>query len=299
MKYTKPPLTLEQQADQLLHRGMIGDRDLIISRLQSVSYYRLSGYWIPFRNPDDSFKPGTTFDAVWNRYAFDRRLRLLVMDAIERIEVTVRSNLAHHHSLHYGPFAYVTDPGTLPKLTVQERQEFLDHIKEEANRSHEQFVTHFREKYGDTHDFLPIWMASEVMAFGSVLTFFNGAQRKEKRPVANVFGMPDTVFGSWLLTLHAIRNICAHHARLWNRELGVKPMVPLLADYPDWHQPVVVHNNRVFVVLTICRWCLARIAPQSHWAERLQGLLDAFPAIPLADLGFPMNWKLCPIWTKP
>ena len=299
MKYAKPPLTLEQQADQLLHRGMVGDRDLMIARLRSVSYYRLSGYWFPFRNADDTFRPGTSFDAVWNRYVFDRRLRLLVMDAIERIEVVVRSQLAHHHSLHFGPFGYATDPGTLPKLKTAEHQDFLAHIKEETDRSHEPFARHFRNKYGDCHQYLSVWMAAEVMAFGSVLTFFNGAHRKEKRPVADAFGLPDAVFGSWLLTLHTIRNICAHHGRLWNHELGVKPMIPLAADYPDWHRPVVVHNNRAFAVLTMCRWCLTRIAPQSRWADRLEGLLNSFPEIPLGDMGFPINWKACPIWTQP
>ncbi len=299
MKFAKPPLTLEQQADRLLSRGMTGDRDLIIARLQSVSYYRVSGYWFPFRNADDSFKPDTSFDTVWNRYVFDRRLRLLVMDAIERIEVAVRSQLAHHHSLHYGPFAYVTDHGTLPKLKIEEHQGFLAHIKEETDRSHERFAKHFRKKYGDCHEYLPIWMAAEVMTFRSVLTFFKGAHRKEKRPVADAFGLPDAVFGSWLLALHTIRNICAHHGRLWNRELGVKPMIPLAADYPDWHRPVVVHNNRVFVVLSMCHWCLKRIAPQSRWADRLDGLFNSFPDIPLRDMGFPANWEECPIWTKP
>jgi abortive infection bacteriophage resistance protein len=299
MKYTKPPLTLEQQADQLLRRGMIGDRDLMIARLRSVSYYRLSGYWIPFRNADESFKTDTTFDAVWNLYVFDRRLRLIVMDAIERIEVAVRSQLAYHHSIHYGPFAYITDPGTLPKLKTEERQDFLAHIKEETERSHETFAKHFRKKYGDCHEYLPLWMTAEVMAFGSVLTFFNGAHRKEKRPVADAFGVPDKVFASWLLTLNTIRNICAHHSRLWNRELGVKPIVPLAADYPDWHTPVVVHNNRMFIVLTMCHWCLKRIAPQSRWKERLLGLLDECPHIPLDAMGFPANWQRCPIWTNP
>ena len=273
MKYAKPPLTLEQQADQLLSRGMTGDRDHMIARLRAVSYYRLSGYWFPFRNADDSFKPGTSFDAVWNRYVFDRRLRLLVMDAIERIEVAVRSQLAHHHSLHYGPFAYATDHGSLPKLKPDEHADFLLHIKEETKRSHEAFAKHFRTKYGDQHAYLPIWMAAEVMAFGSVLTFFNGARRKEKRPVADAFGLPDAVFGSWLLALHTIRNICAHHGRLWNREFGVKPIIPARDNYPNWHDPVVVHNNRAFAVLTMCCWCLARIAPQSHWPKRLAELL--------------------------
>lgn len=296
MKYAKPPLTLEQQADQLLGRGMVGDRDLMIVRLRSVSYYRLSGYWFPFRNTDHSFRSGTSFDAVWNRYVFDRRLRLLVMDAIERIEVAVRSQLAHHHSLHYGPFAYATDPGTLPKLTIKEHQDFLSHIEEETNRSRESFARHFQKKYGDCHRRLPIWMASEVTAFGSVLTFFRGAHRKEKRLVADMFGLPDAVFGSWLLTLHTIRNVCAHHGRLWNRELGVKPMIPLADDYPGWHDPVVVRNNRVFCVLTICCWCLRRIAPQSEWSERLRGLLARSANIPLPDMGFPANWEQCPIW---
>lgn len=296
MKYAKPPLTFEEQADQLLKRGMIGDRDLMISRLQSVSYYRLSGYWHPFRNTDDSFKPRTSFDTVWERYVFDRRLRLQVMDAIERIEIAVRSQLAHHHPLRFGPFAYATDPGTLPKLKLEEHQEFLRHIEEGTSRSHETFVKHFQKKYSDCHSHLPIWMATEVMPFGTVLTFFRGASHKVKQQVADVFSMPDAVFSSWLLTLNSIRNICAHHGRLWNRELGIKPIIPSVATYPDWHHPIIVRNNRLFCILTICCWCLYRIAPQSRWPDRINELLSRSSLIPLIDMGFPTNWKMCPIW---
>ena len=297
MKYAKPPLTLEQQADQLLRRGMAGDRDLMIARLRSVSYYRLSGYWFPFRVADDNFKPGTCFDAVWGRYVFDRRLRLLVMDAIERIEVAVRSQLAHHHSLLHGPFAYATDPKTFPKLLAAKHQEFLGHIAEETQRSRETFVRHFKTKYGDCHQHLPVWMAAEVMAFGTVLTFFRGASHRVKQLVADVFDVPDVVFNSWLLTLNTIRNVCAHHGRLWNRELGIKPMIPRPAEYPDWHHPVAVPGNRVFAVLTICRWCLGRIAPQSRWPDRLHQLLASTTEIPLADMGFPNGWQQCPVWS--
>ena len=98
MKYDKPPLSFDEQADRLIQRGMTGDRELMKTQLAAVNYYRLSGYWYPFRNPDDTFKPGTTFEMVWQRYAFDRRLRLLVMDAIERLEVAIRSQLAYHHA---------------------------------------------------------------------------------------------------------------------------------------------------------------------------------------------------------
>ena len=79
MKYTKPPLTFEQQADLLISRGLIADKSTLITRLKSVSYYRMSGYLYPFRNPNDTFKPGTTLDRIWQRYTFDRQLRLSVL----------------------------------------------------------------------------------------------------------------------------------------------------------------------------------------------------------------------------
>jgi abortive infection bacteriophage resistance protein len=70
MKYEKPPLSFDQQVDQLIRRGMTGDRELMKRRLSVVNYYRLSGYWYPFRNPDETFKVDTSFDIIWQRYAF-------------------------------------------------------------------------------------------------------------------------------------------------------------------------------------------------------------------------------------
>ena len=91
--YTKPPLTYIEQANLLLSRGLIADKNDLIKKLKAVSYYRLSGYWHPFRNPNDTFKPGTTLEEIWKRYTFDRQLRLLVIDAIERVEVSERKDL--------------------------------------------------------------------------------------------------------------------------------------------------------------------------------------------------------------
>ena len=126
MKYSKPPLTIDEQVELLLKRGMDGNPDVMAQRLTAVNYYRLSGYWHTFRNPDDTFKPGTTFDLVWNTYVFDRHLRLLVMDAIERIEIAVRSLMAYHHAHEHGAFAYALDPKSLPKLSPDAYQDFLD-----------------------------------------------------------------------------------------------------------------------------------------------------------------------------
>ena len=122
VNFTKPFLTYDQQADQLIARGLHGNKATIVGHLQSVSYYRLSGYWYPLREPDpavsgkrlDDFSPGASIETVWNRYVFDRRLRLLVMDALERIEVDARTRLAYLHSQAHSPFGYADDQNSLP-----------------------------------------------------------------------------------------------------------------------------------------------------------------------------------------
>ena len=227
---------------------------------------------------------------------FDRQLRLLVMDALEWIEIAVRSLLAYHHAHRHGAFAYARDAASLPKISSGAYQVFLDRVAEETQRSQEAFVGHFQSKYGDSHGCLPVWMATEVMSLGSVLTFFRNSSSQVKTAVADAFGMPHKVFESWLLPLNTIRNIVAHHGRLWNRVLGLKPIIPRIGDYPDWHTPVKVENKRVFAVLTICRYCLGRITPQSEWMNHLEALFADFPTIPTKRMGIPENWKDCPIW---
>jgi abortive infection bacteriophage resistance protein len=296
VKYSKPPLTIEEQVELLLQRGMTGSPDIMGERLTAVSYYRLSGYWYTFRNPDDTFRPGTSFDLVWSTYLFDRHLRLLIMDAIERIEIAVRSLVAYHHAHEHGAFAYAVDRASLPKMDSSTHRLFLDRVAEETARSREGFVDHFKRKYGDSHDYLPVWMAAEVMSLGTVLTFFRHSGNQVKKAVADAFGVPHRVFESWLLSLNTIRNIVAHHARLWNRELGVKPIIPRSSEYPEWHTPVKIENKRVFAVLTICRHCLLQIAPQSEWMARLEALLYRFPTVPRRHMGIPADWKDCPIW---
>lgn len=295
MKYDKPALTYVDQAELLIKRGLIADRSALITRLQSVNYYRLSGYLYPYRLQDNTFRPGTTFDAVWRHYAFDRRLRLLVLDAIERFEVALRTQVVYEHVHRYGPFGYTT-PENLPKLTGDHFGNFLSRIYTETKRSREIFVGHFREKYGNAHPYLPLWMVAEVVSFGLTFTFFTGVEPNIKRVVARYFGVPDEVLFSWLRALHVVRNICAHHGRLWNRELGVRPLFPYKRKYPEWHEPVNIPNHRIFGVLTILKYLLGVVAPQSLWPKRLHCLLEEYPEVSRISMGFPANWDDCPIW---
>jgi len=298
MKYEKTPLLFSEQVDLLVKRGLEGDPKLMEERLTSVNYYRLTGYLYPYRKPDsDDYHPGTKFEIVWDHYAFDRRLRLLVMDAIERIEIAVRTQLAYHHAqLYRSPFAYSSQPSSIPALKRASYHDLIARIRDETERSSDDFVSHFRAKYGSEHEFLPIWMAVEIMSFGAVQRFYRGASHQVKQRVATHFGMPSRVLDSWLHALSVIRNICAHHGRLWNKELGIKPLIPYHDNYPEWHTPVQIPNNRIFCILTLCRYCLSRIAPQSRWPFHVTQLLKDFPAVSIKQMGFPSDWSDSPLW---
>ena len=293
MDYTKPALTFDEQADLLLGRGLIGERAELLSRLRSVSYYRLSGYWYPFRLPDETFRAVTTLTTVWSRYTFDRRFRLLVMDAIERVEICLRTELVYRLAQEQGAFGYADSAG-LPNLSEEKYQRFIARVCEDYERSSEVFVKHFRATYGTDHPFPPYWMITELMTFGTLLTLFRGSPAPIKKDIAARFGVTDKVFDSWLGALNVVRNVCAHHGRLWNRTLGFKPAIP--AKDPQWRQPVRIPDDRVFGILTILKYLLDDIAPQSGWTDRLEALHAEYPRVPMRSMGYPDDWRDSPIW---
>ena len=294
MNYPKPALAFADQAGLLTRRGLAGDPLEIAERLAAVSYYRLSAYWYPFRLPDDSLRPGTSMDAVWRRYVFDRQLRLLVLDAIERVEIAIRTLVVNQHSLLHGPFGYL-DRANLPNLTPADHGQLLRRLRDAASRSREDFVSHFFGKYTSETE-LPLWMVCELMTFGGLLTLFRGLATPLKQSISRSYGVSDSVLDSWLLAINQIRNLCAHHARLWNRVLGVKPMIPRQRKHPQWHVPVAIPDDRIFGCLTVLRYLLRETAPSSQWQARLQSLLTAYPEIPTRDMGFPADWIHSPLW---
>ncbi len=299
MRYEKQPKTFPEQADLLLTRGLIADREHLIRRLQVTSYFRLTGYLHPFRAKDsDHYQPGTSLEQVWKICVFDQRLRTLLLDAIEAIEVHVRTQLAYHFANDHGAFAY-TDARHFPNLAGDQFilwQRKLDDQVERSQRSREEFVAHFFGKYGDEHRRLPVWMLVELMDFGATLTFFRGVNDNIKKRIAAEVGQPDRVVMSWLLALNTVRNRCAHHLRLYNWELGTPVLVPQPNKFPEWHAPRLP-NNRIGIILTLCRIWLNRIAPDNRWSHRVRALIDEFPDQPVAPMGFGPDWQRHPLWS--
>jgi abortive infection bacteriophage resistance protein len=317
MIYSKRALTVEKQADLLLRRGLIGNRAEIIERLKAVNYYRLSGYLYPFRQPGDSFVPGTAFDAVWRRYNFDRRLRMLLLDAIERIEVAVRTRVVYNFVINHGPFGHL-EPKNLPgfkrskwgtrlirnlKRLAQlkgwensEHAKWVGKLKNEKNRARDEFVRHFDTAYGDSHEDLPLWMAAELMTCETVQQLIQTMEPSLIKQVAADFGFPDQQFLSWAKAVFSLRNGCAHHARIWNRVFGVKPSIPGKNKNPEWHTDPGFATDRIGLLLTVCHHWLGKISPTTQWRQRVFALFDEYPDIPTNSMGLPPLWRTHALW---
>ncbi len=303
-QYHKQALSFEQQLERVSQRGLvIADKDAALAALSSISYYRLSAYWYPFRIIDQQGKrsneiiPETRFEDVIELYEFDRQLRLLVMDAIERIEVAIRTSLTYHMGQAYGAFAH-TDPKNFhPKF---EHRKWLAKLEAETSRSSDEFIRHFRSHY---HGFptIPVWMVTEVMSLGALSFFYNGLRNdlragvEDKKLIAAQFDIHHKRLGNWLHILTYIRNVCAHHSRLWNRELAIRPDANR---DPNWLNPITPRNDRIFYILLMLRHLLKARGNNSDWQRETTTLLKPIAAKPhfRKAMGMPENWKEHPLW---
>lgn len=289
MKYSKPPLTYPDQLALLIGRNLTcTDPGRALEWLRRVGYYRLSGYFLPFRIPGtDDFRPGVTLDDIVNLYKFDCGLRLLTLQAMDRIEVGVRAVITYQLSHSLGVFGYA-DPKNF--VASYNHADLMKTIAVEEGRSAELFVAHYRTKYR-SEPFLPIWMATELISFGTLSRMFkNLANTPLKKNVAWEFGQPEAVFSSWLHVLSIIRNGCAHHSRLWNKELAVKPLYP-----KAWHK-AGVSNRRFYGIAVIIQTLLNQVSPRSRWKQRFKAHVDAYPTVDIAHMHFPANWKQQSPW---
>lgn len=291
MKYEKPWLDYDDLLSLLEARGLaIPDRERAIRWLKQISYYRLSAYCLPLKQaPSNAFQPGVKFDDVAGLYIFDRKLRLVLLDAIERIEVSLRAHLTHSLGRKYGPFGYA-------ERTAFSRgfghDALLDELAIAEERQPEPFVSHFREKYVD-EPHLPFWMAAELLSFGMTSRIYADTVPDIKRRFASSIGVPDQFAVSWMHSLCYVRNVCAHHKRLWNRTLSIKPRLPDSSRYWPYG---VTRNDGLYAILVIVRHCLSKLAPQCRWRERLFALFDAHPRVPLEGMQIPTDWRARAPW---
>ncbi len=298
--YNKPPLTLEDQVIQLKKRGMIIDDESACKKtLSNISYYRLSAYSHPFRMRNNSqvlsnFIDGVNWNTIIKLYEFDKKLRLLVMDAIEVIEIAVRTQITYNFSCQYGTFGYLNTNNFHHKFS---HSDWLGKITSEVNRSKDTFVMHFKNEYGD--DNLPIWMMTEVISLGNLSKFYQGLKNQDKKSIANNFNVPYQRLKEWLHVLTYVRNICAHHSRLYNRELTIQPS-KVKKKEKEWNPPITPNRNKVFYVLLMLRHLMASLNSDSDWKKKIEELIDdnfcSKECKVLTMMGFSSQWKKHPKW---
>lgn len=295
MKYSKPALSVTQQIARLQRIGLhIPDIAAAEQTLRFISYFRLKGYFLPFMtqvNPSASrtFIAGATFDAIVNLYEFDKKLRLLVMEELERIEVGVRTIICNELSCTFGPHWYLANHKAIFSRP-EGAQIFLSAITRETTRDPEQFVSHYLSKYDD-----PIvpssWVMAECLTFGVWSRLYHEMAPKYAGKIASEFGLPPKILNSWLNAFRLLRNVCAHHGRLWNRRHRVR-ISGLTRQYPTHFRDTASSYSRMVAILLMSR----AIDGKSAFHTRLKMLLVTRPPTDLIKMNFPQNWATDPLW---
>lgn len=318
--YDRPWKSFDDQLTLLESRGMrVADRDWALAWLRRVGYYRLSAYCYPFRvfqivqDPEtgaicsqrtDDFMPDTAFSDAVNLYLYDRRLRVLLADALERIEVSLRvevayrlgkaDTFAHLHENNFHPtFRDRRDSHTGQTAFAAWQQKHQGLVQ----RSREDFVKHYREKHGPN---MPIWVAIEIWDFGAVSQLLAMMKIPDQQAIAARYGVADSkVFTSWVRALSYLRNLVAHHSRVWNRSMVSEPKMPAPRE-PAWCAHFADKPDllaKPFVYLAIVRHMVETICPGSQWRHRLADHLLNFPEqvsqrkLTIAATGAPEGWE--------
>jgi abortive infection bacteriophage resistance protein len=305
--FTKRALDLQDQASLLASRGLIFENWAEAhEHLEHIGYYRFTGYLRPFKigggGPDaENFRPGTTFELVHDRYVFDRKLRMLILEAVEKIEIAVRSSISNSLAIRHGPHWYLdpklfANPNYAPREIDVGRWHagFIDDLKKQIGHDdlhrRDVFIQHYYTTY-DRPEMPPCWMVFEVISFGSISFCFKFLLQSECKDVCQKFGLSHQVLGSWLHSISYVRNLCAHHARVWNRVLTIRPVIPKARRSAFNGQ-----NGHIFAALLMLQIMLRRIWGDNHWAAALRSLVETHPKIPLNLMGFPEGWVLQKEW---
>lgn len=298
--YGKPWLSYQEQLT-LLHGRGLSDAMGFESLIRQVGYYRLSGYWYVLRELDevtgerlDRFFSDARLGSVADLYAFDDRLRSTLMMAISTVEVALRVELGHVLGKR-STFAYL-EPGHL-ELTLDRSKyaRFLSDYFDLQSRSKDDFVKHFNDKYDGV---LPIWVAVEILQFGGLVSLYGFAHYDDRRQIAERLGdVHADEFKSWLMAINVVRNICAHHGRLWNRAMVNMPKVPAVDRVPELdHSRGSI--SRVYGVACVLAYWLRALGRVDLVAE-IRATLESFPQIQGIEgsmAGIVAGWQGYALW---
>jgi abortive infection bacteriophage resistance protein len=293
--YDKPPLTIDQMIELMESRNLnVPDKDRARHYLKYINYYRLSGYGYLFEEDHTNgtrshrFRDGTTIDDLLSLYVFDRHLRLLVMDAIERVEVAVRTVMAFELSHRYGSGHWILDSELFWKTDDFDHKDLIKTIKRETAfaaeedsdryKRREPFINHYYASYDDP-SLPPSWMLIEVLTLGTwSKVYANLKVSKDRKQISRVFDLSPDALESWLHSLTCLRNLCAHHSQIYGRRMMAYPP-QTRAGWPEL--PRTAFARRIAVL----EYLLRKVAPGTHWGAKVRQLIEDEPLVKPELLG--------------
>lgn len=287
--YTKPAKSPADLVRQLKQRGLIiADEARAERYIDNIGYYRLSAYMFPFLSAPKTahqFKTGVTFDRVLRLYRFDKKLRILLFNEIEKIEVAFRAAVVNTITDRTGDIFWMTNPAYVNSSTSSL-------IQREYSHSTEDFIEHFKRTYSDPYP--PAWILSEILPFGNITWIFRNLSNSNKKAVAKKFYLHAPVLESWMNIVTLTRNSCCHHARVWNK---VNSIIPNDMSGMTRHWITTSTDKRkTYYNICIIKYFLDIISPNNDFKKKLLTLFLAFPEIDLNAMGFNANWETEPLW---
>lgn len=297
MNYSKPAVSFADQVAKLKARGLVvKDDSLAASYLNNISYYRLRAYTYPFQDNTDPNHPFTSkisFEDIIDLYVFDRKFRMMVFDVLEKIEISLRTQIIYHWAINHGSHWQINPALFRDPVRFANN---LNSLQVEINRSVETFIDHYKTTYTQPTE-PACWMSLEVSSFGLLsLMFQNLKKGKEKWAVTNYFGLNDiSILENWMHCFSNIRNICAHHGRLWNRRLTAHIKLPTHPKNPFLSNKSVL-AYKVYPALCCMQYILNIINPESTFKLKLNELMQKCPLAQEKEMGFPKNWRNEKLW---
>lgn len=276
----KPPKTFEEQLGILQERGLVvRDRLKAIKTLERLNYYRFTAYALTFKS-FEKFHTGTTFENLYRHYEFDMKLRILLLEIIEPIEIAFRTHIAYLIAHKYGPTGYRDSKNFADQY---KHSDFLQKLEQCLTNSKDPFVEHHRTKYRGN---FPSWVAFEVLTFGLLSKLFSNLRTTDKKEIAKTYypGVHYSELASWLRVLTTVRNKCAHYSRLFNQNLTDR------AKIPKKYSHLCIASEKLFSVIIAIKH-ISTFNAWEQWYKKLESLIKTYPEIDIKVIGFIPQWK--------
>lgn len=277
----KKPTTFREQLDILIDRGLVtDDQEKALAILQRTNYYRFTAYTLTFKR-DDKFFPNTTFEKIYDHYVFDTKFRNLLMEIIEYIEISFRTQISNFIALKYGNLGHEVEKNFKNPMY---HAKFMDELKSCISKSQRELaIAHYRENYGGQY---PIWVVSEVMTFGTISKLFKNMKTGDQKKITRDY-YPDVDYrdlDNWLEVLTIVRNRCAHYSRLFNYK------IPKIIKFHK-NETADLRNNLIFGIIYNSKYLVTDRSTWRSWVTKLHSLISEYNEVDIKLMGFHEEWN--------